>query len=77
MMDRRLAMRITAVVAVLAVIVDLARGATSPFPGYPAAIGLFGCIAIIVISKRLGKLFLQRAEDYYPDDTPADRHEDL
>lgn len=76
-MTRRPALVITAVAFVAGVVVDVAIGATSPFPGYPAAIGLFGCIAIIIVSKWLGKLLLQRPEDYYPEDAPADRQEDL
>jgi len=27
--------------------------------------GFFGCAAIIVISKKLGKIFIQRKEDFY------------
>lgn len=49
----------------------------SPFPGYGAAIGLFGCIAIVVVSKWLGSALLERPEDYYPDEVPPDLQVDL
>jgi hypothetical protein len=55
---------------------DLVTG-YSPFPGYGAALGLLGCSVIIVVSKWLGKVFIQRPEDYYPDDVPDDLQEDL
>jgi general stress protein CsbA len=29
-------------------------------PGYSAVIGLFGCIVVVLLSKWLGKMFLQR-----------------
>jgi peptidoglycan/LPS O-acetylase OafA/YrhL len=32
-------------------------------PGYAALIGLFGCIAVVQLSKWLGKLLLQRPEE--------------
>jgi hypothetical protein len=32
-------------------------------PGYSAMIGLFGCIVVVMISKWLGKAFLQRPEE--------------
>lgn len=34
-------------------------------PTFFAWYGLLGCIAIILISKALGKRWLQRPEDYY------------
>lgn len=34
-------------------------------PGFYLIFGFAGCIAIILISKALGKKFLQRKEDYY------------
>lgn len=76
-MIRRRAMAATVVAFALSVFADVAAGETDPFPGYPAVIGLFGCIGIIVISKWLGKTFLQRSERYYPHDVPADEQEDL
>jgi hypothetical protein len=41
------------------------------------AIGLVGCIVIVIASKWLGKAFIQAPEDHYPDDAPADHVEDL
>ena len=35
------------------------------FYGFCALFGFLGCIAIIVISKFLGGVWLQREEDYY------------
>jgi hypothetical protein len=32
-------------------------------PGYSAMIGLFGCLVVVMISKWLGKAFLQRPEE--------------
>jgi Mn2+/Fe2+ NRAMP family transporter len=32
-------------------------------PGYMGAIGLFACLGVVWLSKRAGKLFLQRPED--------------
>lgn len=37
----------------------------SAIPGFYAVYGFLGCVAIIVISKWLGKILLQRREDYY------------
>ncbi len=34
-------------------------------PAFYALFGLVGCIAIILISKWLGKVLLQRREEYY------------
>jgi uncharacterized membrane protein len=31
-------------------------------PGYSAMIGLFGCIIVVLLSKWLGRTFLQRPE---------------
>ena len=65
-----------AVLFVLGVALDVVIG-YSPFPGYGAAIGLFGCIAIVVISKWLGETFLNRPESYYPTENPPDLQPDL
>jgi len=35
------------------------------FPAWGSLYGLFSCIAIIVVSKLIGKLWLMRGEDYY------------
>jgi hypothetical protein len=40
------------------------------FEGWPAwgsAYGLISCVAIIVISKLIGKVWLMRRDDYYED----------
>ncbi|MBI2918868.1 MAG: hypothetical protein HYY01_12870 [Chloroflexi bacterium] len=38
-----------------------------PVPGFFALLGLLGCMAIVVVSKLLGRYWLQRREDYYGD----------
>lgn len=73
-MNRR-ALAVTALLLAAGVGVDVLTGAKH-FPGYAASIGLFGCIAIVVVSKWLGR-FLSRDEDLYPEDAPADVQEDL
>jgi hypothetical protein len=35
------------------------------FPGWGSLYGFVSCVAIIVVSKLLGKLWLMRGEDYY------------
>jgi hypothetical protein len=35
------------------------------FPGWGSLYGLASCVAIIVVSKLIGKLWLMRREDYY------------
>jgi hypothetical protein len=59
---------IVVVASVIGVAIDLVID-YSPFPGYGVSIGLFGCMAIIIGSKWLGTLLLNRPGDYYPDDT--------
>lgn len=34
-------------------------------PLFYAAYGFVGCVVIIIVSKALGKLFLQKPENYY------------
>jgi len=34
-------------------------------PGFFAALGFIGCLAIAYVAKSLGKRWLQRKEDYY------------
>lgn len=68
--------RLTLAALVIGLLADLVTG-YSPFPGYAAALGLGGCTLIIVGSKWLGKRFLQRPEDHYPGEAPADVQEDL
>ena len=72
----RLAVRVTAIALVAGLVLDLLVG-YSPFVGYPALIGLGGCVAIILISKWVGTTFLERPEDYYPQDTTPEVQEDL
>jgi hypothetical protein len=75
---RRLLRPVPVIVVALVVglAVDLVTG-YSPFPGYGAALGLLGCSVIIYVSKWLGTAFIQRPEEYYPDDVPTDLQEDL
>ena len=35
------------------------------FPAWGSIYGLISCVAIIVVSKLIGKLFLMRREDHY------------
>lgn len=35
------------------------------FPAFWAVYGFVGCVVIILVSKAIGKYFLQRKEDYY------------
>ena len=37
------------------------------FPAWGSIYGLLSCVAIIVVSKLIGKLWLMRGEDYYDD----------
>ena len=37
------------------------------FPAWGSVYGLISCVAIIVISKLIGKLWLMRREDHYDD----------
>lgn len=36
-------------------------------PIFEAVFGFFGCLIIILVSKALGHLFIQKREDYYDD----------
>lgn len=71
-----LPVRVTLIALVVGLVVDVLTG-YSPFPGYGALLGLGSCTLIIVGSKWLGDRFLQRGEDYYPGEAPADEQEDL
>ncbi len=42
-----------------------AHFAFESFPAWGALYGLISCVAIIVVSKLIGKLFLMRREDHY------------
>ena len=35
------------------------------FPGWNGVLGFAGCVLIIVVSKALGKAFIQKPEGYY------------
>ena len=60
--------------ALLAVGADLVLGEArddagvwwSAYAGYWAAFGLVWCVVLVLVSKWLGRLWLQRREDYYP-----------
>jgi hypothetical protein len=58
------------VALVVGVPLDLWHG-YSPFPGYGAALGIVGTVVLVFGSKWVGQA-LQRPEDYYPEDVPAD-----
>lgn len=59
--------------AVVAVLADVLLGDSEAHlwgegvPGYWAAFGLVWCVIIIVVSKWVGHIWLQRGEDYYDD----------
>lgn len=53
-----------AVCAVL-VLLDFVFETKVPFPGYYALFGAAICAITIVVSKLVGKLLLQKGEDYY------------
>ena len=44
---------------------DRAHFSFEDLPAWGALYGLVSCVAIIVVSKLLGKLWLTRSEDYY------------
>lgn len=44
---------------------DPAHFAFEDMPAWGSIYGLASCVAIIVVSKLLGKLWLMRREDYY------------
>ena len=64
-MTRARLLVITAVLAVIGVVLDVAMGADPP--GYALTVGLGGCIGIILVSKWVGKAWLQRPD---PDAVP-------
>ena len=39
-------------------------------PGFDLLYGFIGCVALVLASKALGAVWLQREEDYYRDDEP-------
>ncbi len=59
-----------AVVALAEIVLPLVFGghghfSFESFPGWGSLYGLISCIAIIVVSKLIGKVWLMRREDYY------------
>jgi hypothetical protein len=64
------------VALVVGIPLDLWHG-YSPFPGYGALLGIVGTTVLVFGSKWLGTKLLQRPEDYYPEDLPADVDADL
>lgn len=64
-MNRR-AVLVTLVLLAVGAGLDVVTGSKN-LPGYSAAIGLLGGIAIIVIAKWAGQL-LSRSEDLFPED---------
>lgn len=63
---------ILAVITVISLVVELTMEHDpshshwwNSIPGFYIIFGFIGCVAIIVISKALGKLFIQKKEDYY------------
>jgi hypothetical protein len=77
-MSRTTLLIVIAVTMVVSVLVDiLTRGLEYdewwyPLPGFPAMLGLVGCIAIIVASKLLGYYWIQKREDYYKEERGND-----
>lgn len=67
-MTRR-ALPVIAVAVVVGLVLDVVVGYSAP--GYPAALGLGGCVLIIVASKWVGKRWLQKPQDYYGDREPS------
>ncbi len=74
MSTRRLA-TITVVAFAVGVSLDLLIG-YSPVPGYGAAIGLFGCLGLILLSKKLLAPVVDRPEDHDPQEPPPDLQPD-
>lgn len=62
---------ITVVAFVVGVGLDLLIG-YSPVPGYGAAIGLFGCLGLILVAKKVVAPLVDRPESHDPEETPPD-----
>jgi len=59
---------VLALIVVAEIATRLLRSPHYPIENIPAwgsLYGLLSCAAIIIVSKRIGKLFLMRREDYY------------
>lgn len=63
--------RLVLVVVIVLLIIDIfmprhhAEFPWDDIPGFSAVYGLISCVVIIVVSKALGKIWLQKKEDYY------------
>jgi hypothetical protein len=67
---------VIAVALVVGLGVDLLTG-YSPFPGYPAALGLLGGALLTFGAKSGLARLVQRPNDYYPEDETPAVQEDL
>ena len=74
-MNRR-ALPIITGALLISVLIDLPLHSTR-FPGYAALIGLIGCIALIVVAKKVLSPLVDRPEDYYGDEVPPDVQHDV
>lgn len=60
-------------VALIEIVAPLVLGGSHPhfafesFPAFGSLYGLASCVAIIVVSKLIGKVWLMRPEDHYDD----------
>lgn len=66
---------VTLVAALVGVGPDLLIG-YSPVPGYGAAIGLFGCLGLILFAKKVLSPAVERSEDHLPGEAPPDLQPD-
>ena len=62
-----------AVIVLVEIVLPLVFGTHShfsfeSFPAWGSLYGFLSCVAIIVVSKLIGKAWLMRPEDYYDDD---------
>ncbi|MDK2822322.1 MAG: hypothetical protein PWQ67_2258 [Clostridia bacterium] len=71
MMDTKKVLTICGIITVVFILLDLffvhhhVKYWWHGFIGFDTIYGFIGCVAIIVISKKLGKLFIQRDEEFY------------
>ncbi|KJS85499.1 MAG: hypothetical protein JM58_08670 [Peptococcaceae bacterium BICA1-8] len=71
MMDTKKVLTICGILSVILLLLDIifvephGHYFWQTFKGFDVIYGFVGCAAIIVISKKLGKLFIQRDEKYY------------
>jgi len=63
---------IASVVSVVLEFVFVGGHGHAPFgihvPGFHLVYGFIGCAAIVLVSKALGEMFLQKPEDFYSDE---------